>query len=164
MPAPVVTTGQLALLFGVSVRHVLRLTASGVLARRTEDGEVIKGRYDLLPAIRAYCGYLRQAARLDHAGESAFRRERNKKMEAEAEVAELKLKLYKRKLHRTEDVEFVMTTMLTALKSRLLAIPSRTTRQLIGKTNSQEIHGLLFGEIESALRELSEYDPNAFLQ
>lgn len=41
----------------------------------------------------------------------------NKKMEAEAEVGTLKLQLYKRKLHRTEDVEFVMGTMLTAPKS-----------------------------------------------
>ena len=53
-----------------------------------------------------------------------------------------------------------MTAMVRAFRARVLAIPSRTTRQLIGKTDFHEIHGLLEAEIESALRELSEYDPS----
>ena len=108
--------------------------------------------------------YLRQAARLDDVSESTFRQLRNKKMEAEAEIAALKLALYQRKLHRTEDVEFLMTTMLTAVKSRLLAIPSRTSRLVLGKTGFQEVYSLLYSEIEQVLRTLSAYNPSDFAE
>ena len=108
--------------------------------------------------------YLRQAARLDDVSESTFRQLRNKKMEAEAEIAALKLALYQRKLHRTEDVEFLMTTMLTAVKSRLLAIPSRTTRLVLGKTGFQEVYSLLYSELEQVLRTLSAYNPSDFAE
>src|SRR5262249_49758909 len=64
--------------------------------------------------------------------------------------------------HTSADIEFVMTTMLTAVKSRLLAIPARTTRLVIGKTDFTEIYSLLYSEIELALRELSEYNPQDF--
>ena len=110
--------------------------------------------------VRAYRKYLREQARLDDASASAYQQLRNRKMEAQAEVAELKLKLYKRKLHRSEDVEFVMT----AIKSRLLAIPSRTSRLVLGKTNLQEVNALIYSEIELVLRELADYDPNSFEQ
>jgi hypothetical protein len=163
MPANVITTGRLALLFGVTTRHVLRLTDNGVLARRTdEDGKPERARYDLLPAVRGYCGYLRKQARLEDASESAFRRERNRKLAAEAEMVRLRLGLYKKQLHTSADVEFQMTLMLTALKSRLLALPARVSRSVIGKTNFNEIHRLLCGEIELALKELSTYSPSDF--
>jgi hypothetical protein len=85
-------------------------------------------------------------------------------MAAEAEMAQLNLRIHKRELHRGKDVEFVLTTMITAAKSRLLSIPSRVTRLLIGKTDFSEIYALVMSEIELALRELSEYDPNAFVK
>jgi len=55
-----------------------------------------------------------------------------------------------------------MTNMLTATESRLLAIPSRVTRLLIGQTEFQKICDLIYGEIEMALKELSDYDPQKF--
>jgi hypothetical protein len=54
-------------------------------------------------------------------------------MIAVAEVAELQLAVLKGKLHRTEDVEFIMTNRDSAIRARLLAIPARTTRLLIAK-------------------------------
>jgi hypothetical protein len=162
MPAPVVTTAQLALLFGVTTRHILRLTASGVLTRRTEDGQVVKGRYDLLSAVRGYCQYLRKQAGLEDLSKSAYQKLRNQKLAAETEMARLRLGLYKKQLHTSADIELAMTVMLTALKTRLLAIPSRTARLLIGKTAFQEVYALLLGEIELALKELSTQDLSDF--
>jgi phage terminase Nu1 subunit (DNA packaging protein) len=163
MPANIATIEQLSVLFDITVRHIQRLTEQGVLIRaQDEEGKTIRGRYELVRNVRGYCAYLREQARLDDTGQSVYTQLRNQKLASETEVAALKLKLYKRKLHRTEDVEFVMTTMLTALKARLLSIPSRITRLLIGKIQFQEIYDLIYREIELALRELAEYDPNSF--
>jgi hypothetical protein len=54
--------------------------------------------------------------------------------------------------------------MLTAVKSRLLAIPSRTSRLVLGKTGFQEVYSLLYSEIEQVLRTLSAYNPSDFAE
>jgi len=57
-----------------------------------------------------------------------------------AETEELRAAELKRKLHRTEDIEFIFTNIFTSIRSKLLAIPSRLTRLIIGKTVFQEIY------------------------
>ena len=112
--------------------------------------------------MRAYIQYLRTQARLDDASENKYVLLRNQKMAAESETAELKLAIFKNKLHRADDVEFILTNIFTAIKARLLAIPSRVTRLLIGQTNFQVIYDLLYAEIEVVLRELSDPNPQMF--
>jgi hypothetical protein len=55
-----------------------------------------------------------------------------------------------------------MTQMLTAFKSRMLALPSRCAPYLQGKTNVGEIAETLRMEVYDALKELADYDPTKF--
>jgi hypothetical protein len=48
------------------------------------------------------------------------------------------------------------------IKARLLAIPSRVTRLLVGKVDANEIREILNQELFAVLDELSAYDPAAF--
>lgn len=157
--------GQLAQLLDVTPRHVQRLTGDGVLSRaRDLDGKELLGRYELIANVRSYIKYLRMQARLDDASESKYIMLRNNKMAADSETATLKLAIFKNTLHKADDVEFILTNMFTAMKSRLLAIPSRVTRLVIGQTNFQVIYDLIYTEIELALRELADYHPQMFRQ
>lgn len=157
--------GQLAQLLDITPRHVGRLTADGVLTRaRDVDGKELLGRYELIANVRSYIKYLRMQARLDDASESKYIMLRNQRMGADAETATLKLAIFKSELHKADDVEFILTTMFTAMKSRLLAIPSRVTRLVIGQTTFQVIYDLIYSEIELALRELADYKPQMFRQ
>jgi phage terminase Nu1 subunit (DNA packaging protein) len=163
MPATTIDKSQLAKLLDITPRHIQRLTADGVLERaRDVDGKELIGRYELIVNVRAYVRYLRTQARLDDASESKYAMLRNQKMAAESERAELELALFKNKLHRSEDVEFILTNMLTAMKAHLLSIPSRMTRLLVGQTKFQVIYELLSAEIHRALLELSQYNPAMF--
>jgi phage terminase Nu1 subunit (DNA packaging protein) len=154
---------QFAKLVGITPRHIQRLTASGVLTKaRDEDGKELRGRYELAKNILAYCNYLREQAKLDDTSESKWVMLRNKKMAADAELSELTLKVRQGVLHRAEDVEFHVTNMLTAFKSRVLAIPSRVSRLLVGQTKFQVIYDLIMTEIELCLRELMAYDSTQF--
>jgi hypothetical protein len=83
-------------------------------------------------------------------------------MIAVAEAAELQLAVLKGKLHRTEDVEFIMTNRDSAIRARLLAITARVGRLLVGQTDLARIHELLNAEIYSALDSLFAYDPGVF--
>jgi hypothetical protein len=137
------------------------LKADGVLAlARDADGEELRGRYELLPNNIAYIRYLRRQAFLDDT-ESQYEQLRTERMAAETEKVKLDLQLFKSQ-HRADDVEFVLTNMLTAAKSRLLAIPSRVARLVVGLTDFQKIYDLIYAEIESALRELSGYNRKMF--
>ncbi len=156
------TVTQLAKLIDVSPRYVQQLTRDGILQRATdEDGRELRGRYNLW-SVRDYCRYLRTLARLDDASEQRYSALRNERMAADNELTQLNLAERKSQLHNSDDVEFVMTQMLTAFKARTLAIPSRVSRSLIGKKTFREIYDLLTREIELCLLELSGYDESKF--
>lgn len=152
-----------AKLLKLQPRQVQQLTADGVLQRaRDEDGSEIKGRYVMVQCVHGYIDYLRARVPLEGSSEDEWQQLRTRRMAFESEMAELKLNLLKGKLHRAEDVEFCVTTMITACRARLLAIPSRIARLLIGKKKFKEIFDLIYREIELALRELTGYDASKF--
>lgn len=162
-PATTIDQDQLAKLLDITPRHVRRLRGDGILAlARDIDGKELYGRYELVFNVRAYIQYLRTQARLDDASESKYIMLRNQKMAADSETAELKLAIFKATLHRADDVEFILTNIFTAIKARLLAIPSRVTRLVLGQTNFQVIYDLLYAEIEVVLRELADPNPQMF--
>jgi phage terminase Nu1 subunit (DNA packaging protein) len=155
------TVNQLAKLIDVSPRYIQQLTKDGILHRATdEDGNELRGRYNLL-SVRDYCRYLRTTLKLDDASEQRYSALRNERMAAENELSQLNLEERKGQLHNSDDVEFVMTQMLTAFKSRVLAIPSRVARQCVGK-KFREIFDIIMYEIEQCLLELSGYDESKF--
>jgi phage terminase Nu1 subunit (DNA packaging protein) len=161
--ATTVDQTQFAKLVGITPRHVRRLTDDGVLQKaRDEDGKELRGRYELAFNILAYCNYLRSKARLDDSGSQRYDQLRNEKMAADNRISQHKLHLLEGKLHRADDVEFSWTNILTAVKQRLLSIPSRVARQLKGQTSFRVIYDIIMAEIELALRELSTYKPNMF--
>ena len=105
-------------------------------------------------------GILRSRASVNTADEYTVARAR--RMSALADIEQLRLKRIHGELHHRQDVEFLLTQMITACKQRLLALPSRCCHSLQAKTNPAEIAEILKDEVESALRELSEYDPAKF--
>ena len=159
----VVDQTEFAKLADVTTRTVRNLNLAGVLPRALDrDGKELRGRYDLRVAMPAYCNYQRRQGPFTDATESRHQLLRNRKMAAQSEMSELQLQVYKGQLHRADDVEFLVTNQLSACKSRLLAIPSRVTRLLVGKTKFKEIFEIIMTEIRLALRELTGYDRNAF--
>jgi hypothetical protein len=156
------TITQLAKLVRATPRWINKLTGDGVLQRAVDDdGKELRGRYGAR-AIGDFCDYLRKQARLDDTTEIRYSALRNEKLSAENELTQLNLAERKGQLHNSDDVEFVMTQMLTAFKARTLAIPSRVSRLLIGRTNFREIFDIIMKEIELCLSELSGYDESKF--
>jgi phage terminase Nu1 subunit (DNA packaging protein) len=164
MPSHNIGITKLAKLCDITPRQVQVLTAEGVLHRATDDdGKELRGKYPEL-AIRDYVRHVRSQGKLDDASETEHSALKNRELRARAEMSELRLRQFKGELHEAGDVEFVMTNMLTFFKQRVLAIPSRISRLLVGKQKFQEIYDLISTEIATCLRELSGYDPSAFAQ
>ncbi len=90
-----------------------------------------------------------------------YQRNRARRMSALADIEQLKLKRVRGEMHHGRDVEYLMTSMLTSVKSRLMALPSRVAASVVNKSVGEAAETIRI-EIYEALRELSEYDPAAF--
>jgi phage terminase Nu1 subunit (DNA packaging protein) len=144
-------------------RRVRQLTAEGVFtrAREPETGEFLRGRYELFSTLHAYIRFLREG-RLEDPDESNYVRARTTRMIVEARLAELRYQTAVGKLHRSEDIEFIFTQIFTSIRSKLLSLPSRCARLLIGKTDIADIVAVLQAEVELTLTELVAIDSSMF--
>lgn len=128
--------------------------------RQLRDKGIIKeyrqGYYKLQETIHKYIHYLRG----ENDGSSqniSYNAERAKLIKAKRELQELELQLKKNKVHKSEDVELVMTDMLIKFKTRIMAIPAKASPILAKKTDQTEIFKILKQYTDEALEELSNY-------
>ena len=84
--------------------------------------------------------------------------ERAKMVRTKREAAELDLAERKKELHRSEDIEIIMTDMLIRFRTKLMSIPAKQSPILAEKNDQKEIFKILKKAIDEALDELSTYD------
>jgi len=154
-------TSQLAKLLDITPQHVRRLAGEGILERaRDETGELLQGRWEMIKNNHAYIHYLKSQARWDDSSETKRATLTNRKIGAEAELAELRLMQFKGKLFPWSDVAFFIGSMLTRFKARMQSIPQRVAKQLRGQTDEKIIRRVIGDEIDRGLKELSMPTPD----
>lgn len=156
----IVNSITLGNIWGITDRRVRQLKEEGVIS------EVARGKYDLVDCTRKYCDYLRQALNSNSGSKEVklnYDTEKALHEKAKREKAELQLQIMRGEVHRSEDVERVMTDMLSRMRSKLLALPSKVAPFVIGYDNIAKIQAILSKNVEEALQELSEYDPELFV-
>lgn len=132
-------------------KNVQRLTEKGIL--QTKQGEL----YSLLDTIHAYIKYLKD--RNSDSEESLnFNEERAKLTKAKRLNEELDLAVKRADLHKSEDIEKVMTATLINFKSRLSAIPAEEAEKLATMTDKAKVFIYLNEKIKEALMELSNFE------
>ena len=155
-----VAAGVLSKMLGISDRRIRQLADEGVIIR------VSQGRYNLEKSIKGYVLNLKIANsskeqfRLDD--ELDLEKEKAKHERVKRQMDEMKLSLMRGRMHKSEDVEAVMTDMLANFKARCLNLPAKLTPQLVSRDDKGYIMSLLTDEINQALQELAEYDPAEF--
>lgn len=85
---------------------------------------------------------------------------RARKMEADAQMAELELLQAKRKLVAAEDVAGAWVEVLAAMKAKMLALPSICAPICATETDLPTIQSILENQVREALDELSAYQPD----
>lgn len=84
---------------------------------------------------------------------------RTRKVNAEAEIAEIELKKIHGELVVAEDVISAWNDVLAALKAKLMAIPVKGAPIVSAEGNTGVCKSVLEDLINEALEELSNYDP-----
>ena len=123
-----VDSKTIAALFELTPRRIQQLTKEGIITA-TKEGNA--NRYDLLPTIQKYIRYLTAKANGREPSKKDAEIE-GRRLEAEADlkrskadIAALQLKELEGTMHRSEDVEAVMTDLVYSIRSMLVALPGR---------------------------------------
>ncbi len=142
-----VTAEQLAQVLGCSAFNVRQLAVNGVIPKTG------RGRYPLFGSIRAYSEHMRNL--VTGRGEGTPAAERKRLASAQASLAELKARKASGELVEAAVVQAEWTDVLSKLRARLLAIPSRVGSS--GAAVDQIVFlAELDREIRAALEELAD--------
>lgn len=165
--AKLVDSKTIAALFGVTTRRVQQLTQEGIISA-TKQGNA--NRYDLLATIQKYIRYLTEKANGREPSKKDVEIE-GRKLEAEADLkrskadmAALQLKELEGKMHRSEDVEAVMTDLVYTIRSMLMALPGRLAVDVVAAQTAAEASEIIRVEVHKILEGLAayKYDPEEY--
>ncbi len=145
--------------YGVSViARVLMLGERRVqqLAREEIIPKAARGQYDLIACVQGYVAWLqkqierRQAERSDEYDVERTRRER-----ANAELAELTLRVRKEELVDRADSELALVELASTITTRLRTVPTTTAPLVRALKTTRQIEEVLRNQIDSALQDLA---------
>jgi len=142
-----ISTNDVAVLLHMDARSVQRAVKAGTI-QQSRRGCFILGKI-----IPAYVDHLRDVI-ANNPDEAALRAAKLRKALADAERAELELKLFKNELHTSDAVLFVWSARIGASRKRLLAVPTRLAPHLVGETDQKRIYNALYNEITAALEDV----------
>lgn len=103
------------------------------------------GKYDLLQVIEIF---VEKNSGKDEASELK---------RADKDLKEYKLQILKKEYHHESDVVRIVSNMNYNFKSKLMAIPSKISGQLLNKENQLEVKEILKKAIYEVLEELVDY-------
>lgn len=147
------TIPQLANELDLSTKVVNDLIARGTITKRD------RGQYDLVEARTEYIRHLRKvAAGRVQAGELDLGEERARLAKEQADAKEMENAILRNELVYIDDVAKQFGQQASAVKARLLAIPSKAAPLVINCTKPVEAREIIESMIEEALYELVGYN------
>lgn len=161
----IITSREIAKLFGLTQRRVQQLTNEGVIAA-TKVGNT--NRYDLISTIHRYIAYLQKKAEENEEDPEVTELDIQKlkaeiKMKkAKARIAALRLKEMESKMHRSEDVKAMTTQLIEAIQTKILGLPDILAGDIAKLGTAAEVSTRIREAVCKILEDLSEYryEPN----
>lgn len=155
-----VNSATLEKILQVSDRRIRQLAEENIIVR------VSKGRYRLMESISNYILTLKVSMEAGNSqsvdGELNLDEEKAIHERVKRHISELKLKTMQGELHKSEDVERVMTDMLVSIKSKLLSMPSKLAPMLVARNDIDFIKRTINSEVLEVLNELKDYNAKDF--
>lgn len=155
-----VNSATLEKILQVSDRRIRQLAEENIIVR------VSKGRYRLMESISNYILTLKVSMEAGNSQsvdvELNLDEEKAIHERVKRHISELKLKTMQGELHKSEDVERVMTDMLVSIKSKLLSMPSKLAPMLVARNDIDFIKRTINSEVLEVLNELKDYNAKDF--
>mgnify|MGYP003154446415 CR=1 FL=1 len=138
----------IASLLDISERRVTQLVNEGIIPKTD------RGRYELFPVVQGYIKFLRErklgraVVSLDEA--------RQRKLAAEAEMAEIELAKARADVVRVGDVAKQWETILGDVRTRFLALPTKLAPLVAVEDQQKTVEELIEDGINNALGQLAK--------
>lgn len=133
-------------------RRVNQLVKDGVLPK-TE-----RGRYELIPVVQAYVKFLREKSVNSDVGADDYAAQRTRLTKAKADMAEMEKDQMASVLIPASDVGDAWEAMVSNMRARMLAIPSKAVATVFSAEDVNEAKKILQEVINEALAELSSIE------
>ena len=155
-----VSTTDLAMILGLSVRRVQQMA---------QDGTIIaaqRGRFPLCDAVQRYINFLSK----DNVSEEDLKVDKVRRTadaslrSTKAKIAQLELQELQGKMHSSDDVEAITSDMIFSIRGALIALPGRLAVDVVRVKTPAEAAELIRKEVHKIMRELSNYryDPQKY--
>ena len=133
------------MVLGISRAGVSKLNVDGVLPRAG------RGLFDLPACVQAYLRHKLVKAKASDVTAQSLVAERSRLTKIKADAAEVEARKLAGELVPAADIETAWLAVAGAVRSRLLAIPTRTAPRIVALKTPAEAQALLRKEINAAL-------------
>ena len=140
-----VKVATIATVLGISNARVQQLAADGVLPRAGV------GLYDIPACVQAFVRHKLVKAKASDVTVHSLMAERSRLTKIKADAAEVEARKLAGELVPAADIETAWLAVAGAVRSRLLAIPTRTAPRIVALKTPVEAQALLRKEINAAL-------------
>jgi phage terminase Nu1 subunit (DNA packaging protein) len=144
-----VPLSTIAKLLDLTERRVNQLAKDGVLPKSE------RGRYELVPVVRAYIRFLREKTVNTDVGADDYAAHRARLTSAKADMAEMEREQMKSNLIPADDVADAWDAMVSNMRAKLLSIPTKSATQTFAAKNVTEAKSILKDAVNDALKELA---------
>lgn len=157
--AVTVPATTMAKIIGVTDRQIRNLADEGILIKTGH------GKYNLVESLRNYIVMLKTSKEISKKStDYDLDEEKAKHERLKIQKTEIELQVTRGQLHEAEDVEQVMTDMITYFRTKVMGLPSKLAPQLVNMHKAGDIENVLADECRLALNELAGYDPSLFFE
>ena len=160
-----ISTRSLATVLKLSLERVRQLEEEGGFTSRMDKN---RKQYDLIPSVQVYIEYLRKQKENSLTTQLEDEARRIKAdadlKEAKAAIEQLKKAELEASMHRSEDVEAVITDLASVIRGELLALPGTLAVDMASTTTATECSAIIKAAVNTILNRLTDYsyDKNEF--
>lgn len=152
LPNQQVNQRTLAEMLDLTPQRINQLVIENIIPK-TEHG-----RYELVACVKAYIQFIRKRPSSNNVNADDYNAQRTRLTKAKADMAEMEKEQMANNLIPVTDVTDAWETMAMNMRTKLLAIPTRTATSVFAADNVIDAKRILKENINEALKELSSVE------
>lgn len=139
-------------LLDLTPQRVNQLAREGIVPKHE------RGRYELVPVVRAYIQYLRMGNLKKDLPEDDYTTHRMRLTRARADIMEMEKAQMEEKLIPAEDIENAWLEATANMRAKLLSLPTKAAAEVFAAETIAEVKSLLKEQIYESLTELENVE------
>lgn len=139
-------------LLDLTPQRVNQLVREGIIPKHE------RGRYELVPVVRAYIQYLRMGNLKKDLPEDDYTTHRMRLTRAKADIMEMEKAQMEERLIPADDIEVAWLEATANMRAKILSLPTKASPEIFAAESLSEVKAVLKEHIFEALSELENIE------